>query len=377
VKQSSSTLQYRTFGKLAACVFSLGAVIAGPVGKEMLAAPRGCRVSLRAEGVEKTVARPLTFGERVAHQRAIEEVFWRHRSWPKDNPEPKPPLEALVSHAQLETKVRDYLRTSQLVVEQRGSPIGAGELQTEMDRMARQTKQPAVLRELFAALGNDPFVIAECLARPFVAERLGGEPSLTPVSWHRPVPGVVYRVPKIEDANGCTNDTWTPTSTVNAPEGQFVDTVVWTGSEMIMWGGGRPPYNTGGRYNPSTDTWTATPIINAPAGRGGHSLVWTGSEMIVWGGNGGAGEFNTGGRYNPMTNAWTATSTLNAPFGQSHHSAVWTGSEMIVWGGIRCAGNCWVNTGGRYNLRTDSWTPTSTIDAPDARWNCGSACLPN
>ena len=28
------------------------------------------------------------------------------------------------------------------------------------------------LRELFAALGNDPFVIAECLARPALAERL-------------------------------------------------------------------------------------------------------------------------------------------------------------------------------------------------------------
>jgi len=29
-----------------------------------------------------------------------------------------------------------------------------------------------VLRELFAALGNDPFVIAECLATPLLTERL-------------------------------------------------------------------------------------------------------------------------------------------------------------------------------------------------------------
>ena len=41
-----------------------------------------------------------------------------------------------------------------------------------MDRMARDTKQPEVLRELFEALGNDPAVIAECLARPMLAERL-------------------------------------------------------------------------------------------------------------------------------------------------------------------------------------------------------------
>ena len=41
-----------------------------------------------------------------------------------------------------------------------------------MERMASHTKQPGVLREIFAALGNDPFVIAECLARPVLAERL-------------------------------------------------------------------------------------------------------------------------------------------------------------------------------------------------------------
>ena len=35
-----------------------------------------------------------------------------------------------------------------------------------MDRMAKHTKQPEVLRELFKALGNDPVVIAECVARP-------------------------------------------------------------------------------------------------------------------------------------------------------------------------------------------------------------------
>ena len=33
-----------------------------------------------------------------------------------------------------------------------------------MDRMAKHTRQPEVLQELFEALGNDPFVIAECLA---------------------------------------------------------------------------------------------------------------------------------------------------------------------------------------------------------------------
>ena len=95
--------------------------------------------------------------------------------------------------------------------------------------------------------------------------------------------------------------------------------------------------NTGGRYNPSTDSWTATSIVNAPvAHECAHTAVWTGTEMIVWGGLSTAniGYLNTGGRYNPSTDSWTATSTTNAPDGPRLHTAVWTGSEMIVWGGV-------------------------------------------
>src|SRR6266480_7221846 len=57
--------------------------------------------------------RTLTFAQRVAYQRAIEEVYWRHRIWPKERPDAKPPLDAVTSQAQLEKKVADYLRKSQ------------------------------------------------------------------------------------------------------------------------------------------------------------------------------------------------------------------------------------------------------------------------
>src|SRR5204862_4845269 len=116
--------------------------------------------------------RTLTFAERLAYQRAIEEVYWRHRIWPKERPDPKPSLDAVMSQAQLEKKVKDYLRKSQAVEDYWQRPITAEQLQGEMDRMAQHTKQPEVLQELFEALGNDPFVIAECLARPALAERL-------------------------------------------------------------------------------------------------------------------------------------------------------------------------------------------------------------
>src|SRR6266446_5199470 len=120
----------------------------------------------------KQTQRTLTFADRVAYQCAIEDVYWRHRIWPKEQSGPKPPLEKIMSQAQIEKKVEDYLRNSELLEQYWQRPITPDQLQAEMERMASHTKQPGVLREIFAALGNDPLVIAECLARPVLTERL-------------------------------------------------------------------------------------------------------------------------------------------------------------------------------------------------------------
>ena len=129
----------------------------------------------RSEASANVSQRTLTFAERVAYQRAIEDVYWRHRIWPRnrgERPDPKPSLDAVMSQAQLEKKVADYLRKSKALEDYWQRPITAEQLQAEMDRMAQHTRQPDVLQEIFEALGNDPFVIAECLARPALAERL-------------------------------------------------------------------------------------------------------------------------------------------------------------------------------------------------------------
>ena len=60
---------------------------------------------------------------------------------------------------------------------------------------------------------------------------------------------------------------------------------------------GSTDVNTGAKYNPNTDSWVATSAINAPSARDEHKAVWTGSEMIVWGGIDAGGLVNTGGRY--------------------------------------------------------------------------------
>jgi hypothetical protein len=55
--------------------------------------------------------------------------------------------------------------------------------------------------------------------------------------------------------------------------------------------------NTGGRDDPGTDSWTSTSVINAPFSRGFHTAVWSGTQMIVWGGADDFNFTNTGGRY--------------------------------------------------------------------------------
>ena len=132
------------------------------------------------------------------------------------------------------------------------------------------------------------------------------------------------------------SDSWTPMSAVGAPYSGVWSTVVWTGTEMIVWGGlVNDSVNTGGRYNPASDTWTATSTLGAPLGRFGHSAVWTGSRMIVWGGvfQDGNIYLGDGGAYDPETDTWAPISGAGAPSPRARHTALWTGNLMLVWGG--------------------------------------------
>jgi hypothetical protein len=81
---------------------------------------------------------------------------------------------------------------------------------------------------------------------------------------------------------------------------------------MIIWGGGGPGIpttNIGGRYKPSTDNWVATCDANAPVARLNHSALWTGSDMIVWGGqDANSNRLGTGSRYSIPANPIDAAS---------------------------------------------------------------------
>src|SRR5215471_14440471 len=75
------------------------------------------------EATNTASQRTLSFADRAAYQRAVEEVYWQHRTWPKENPGSKPSLDQVMSQEQIQQKVEEYLRNSQLLADQWHRPI--------------------------------------------------------------------------------------------------------------------------------------------------------------------------------------------------------------------------------------------------------------
>ena len=343
-----------------------------------------------------TLAFPFAHGEaenRSSYDRwvddlwTIEDVYWQNRIWPSSNPGPKPDLTEVLDREVIDARARRVLNILDEVKERWNLSVDAHRLQLELDRLAANTRAPNRLEQLFAALDHDPLRLARALALPTYANRLAAQlrltgttpPSNTDVATGHAVleDWMPIELPPIVGRQGfgpeagtdtvtCTDDTWDTFMEEPTPRG--LHTAVWTGSEMIIWGGSRNNeiYNSGGIYDPATDSWTAMSTQGAPAGKESHTAVWTGTEMIVWGGTDAVQfETNTGGRYNPTTDTWTPTSTTGAPEPRVGHVSVWTGTEMIIWGGD--VGLSVLGPGGRYDPSSDTWTPMSDSPGPEQR----------
>ena len=188
----------------------------------------------------------------------------------------------------------------------------------------------------------------------------------------------VYGLPVTNRAICCslynpTTDTWTTRSTNGSPVFRSYYSYVWTGSELIIWGGtltlqGTEPLNDGARYRLSDNTWRPVSATGAPSPRYGHTAVWTGSRVIIWGGSDATTKFRDGAIYDPSTDSWTPMSTIGAPDIRYQHSAVWNGSKMIVWGGIRKLDDHY-SSGGMYDRASNTWLPTPLVAAPLGRYH--------
>src|SRR6266545_2968066 len=120
----------------------------------------------------------------------------------------------------------------------------------------------------------------------------------------------------------------------SGPSARWQHIAIWTDQEMLIWGGSvrnergiNIPVEDGWRYNPQANAWSPMSRAGAPSPRTSNSGVWTGQELIVWGGFSGGVRRNDGAAYNPRTDSWRLLPTDGAPSERAFHTAVWTGSE--------------------------------------------------
>jgi N-acetylneuraminic acid mutarotase len=166
-------------------------------------------------------------------------------------------------------------------------------------------------------------------------------------------------------------DRWSSLATNTPLEPRFDHTAVWTGTEMIVWGGARvieanfrEEIGDGAIYDVATDSWRTMSALGAPSARRDHNAMWTGREIIIWGGVSLSSSIHDGARYDPVADMWTPLPPL--PRGVTGASAIWTGTELMIWGGGTAA--IGPGTGALWSPSTNEWTPISTDGAPNTRY---------
>lgn len=155
-------------------------------------------------------------------------------------------------------------------------------------------------------------------------------------------------------------DTWkTVPVDANTPSARVLATAVWTGSVMVVWGGGgatpATDYNTGAKYDPGTRTWSAMTTQGAPSARRAPVGYWTGSRVLFWGGDSGAGTPQAGAwLYDPQNDVWTAASSSGEPGAVEDAATAWSGTALLVFGG-QPGGSGSTDAVYRYTPASDTW----------------------
>jgi len=342
------------------------------------------------------IARDLTFEDRVNAQEATERVYYSHQIGATK------PFEEAMPRAVLEWKVRTYLRESVALETYWKTPITADALRRELERIARETRMPERLREVYEALHDDPLLVEECVARPVLADRLvrsffaddrGAHASerhaalalrgeledgrLDPFAEH-PDRSVVDLAREDAGFEGpvASGGHRPARLTLSAAEferssGRLLQSVGEIGPLMEEHGAfviqvvlDRTPGNlrvaTFLVKKRSWDDWWSDVAAGfdeasvASVARDADPLPRPGATL-------------DGAAVAPCAtdDTWDNGSLDDLPSPRSSHTSVWTGSLVIVWGGV---GRSFTNTGSRYDPVTDSWSSMSTLGAPSPRW---------
>jgi N-acetylneuraminic acid mutarotase len=164
-------------------------------------------------------------------------------------------------------------------------------------------------------------------------------------------------------------NTWHPIAGMPTTLGMTDPTAVWTGHEVLVWVSS--PYPNGGEvvfaYNPDTNTWRTLPTSGLTL-RAHAVTVWTGQELVVWGGLNAdsTAAYSDGARLDPATNTWRRLPPAPVP-GRGMAAAVWSGHEVLIWGGTT-GGGIEVGQGAAYNPTTNTWRalPLSPLRAKNS-----------
>lgn len=333
-------------------------------------------------------ARDITLEDRLAAQKAIEQVYWNHRVWPKENPGAKPPLSAVMPDRAIRAKVEDYLAKSNALETWWRRPITAEQLQAELDRMTKNTQDGAILNELYRALENDAGLIAETLARQTLAERLIRNWYASDTRFHADTKAKAAAARTACDGAAClkampgdySETTWTrrddrgrrlpgpKDATVALGADDWADQLKRFATRFGVTSGSLPVGRLGD-LDETADGFSVTAVL---AQRDGElttaSVVWPKRSFDAWwdGERGAIGStiVQPPGTFTlPATPSTTCTNDTwsrtryQAPDARAIPDAIWTGTEMIVWGGSRGEFGYVFNqflTGGRYNPSTES-----------------------
>jgi len=174
-------------------------------------------------------------------------------------------------------------------------------------------------------------------------------------------------------------------SATNAPSPRGNYAIAMTGTKVIIWGG-LAPQTKGGAMAPLADgavldltsrTWRRIAPRGAPSARFAPSVVWTGSQLVIWGGAASldvADLLGDGAIYDLKRDRWTPIAATGAPSARWRPIVVWTGRAMLVMGG----GSQRPQNPGGANDRTDAailelskneWHSIANVPAlPEEHW---------
>src|SRR5438045_1998299 len=143
------------------------------------------------------------------------------------------------------------------------------------------------------------------------------------------------------------------------PQARSGSAIVWTGSQLLDWGGCDPtakdrcePVGDGYAFDPASRTWSH--MTTAPVPGSGAHAIWTGTEALFIGLDPESKKLHSEA-FDPATGTWRKLAT--APIGSRYSPVlVWTCSKLVVWGGSEREQPGIESTGAVFDPARNTWT---------------------